>query len=95
MSQNIFGDGFGISFNQPILTWHPGGGLDLGLAELQFTYDWELEEWVSLPLGIQVGYLTKVAKQPVRFFAAGQYNFRDLAGVPRNLYQLGLVLLVP
>lgn len=94
-SQNFFGDDVGASSLQPVATIQLGHGLDLGAGDLQFAYDWEAGTWVSVPLGAQLGYLATIAKQPLRLFAAYQYNFRELAGTPRNALQFGAVLLVP
>jgi hypothetical protein len=94
-SQNFWGDDVGNTSFQPILTWHFAKALDLGFGDLQITYDWEREEWISVPLGAQLGCLAMVAKQPIRFYAASQYNFRDLAGTSRFQIQFGLVFLLP
>jgi hypothetical protein len=94
-NQNFWGEHVGNSSFQPVLTWHFLKAFDLGAGDLQFTYDWEKEEWISVPLGVQLGYLAMVAKQPIRFFAAPQYNFRDLDGATRFQVQFGLVFLLP
>jgi hypothetical protein len=94
-SQNAFGDGYGVTSLQPVLTWHFAKVLDLSPGDLQYTYDWEADEWVSVPLGAQLGRLARIAKQPLRLFAAYQYNFQDLTGAPKHTVQMGLVLLVP
>lgn len=94
-SQNVFGDGFGTTSLQPVFTAHLGRTFDISPGDLQFTYDWEGEEWISLPVGVQLGHLALVAKQAIRTYASYQYNFRDLPGLPRNVAQAGLVLLLP
>lgn len=94
-NQNLFGDHFGTSQFQPVLSCQLEKGFDVSAGDLQLAYDWEREEWTSLPLGAQLGYLAMIHGQPMRFYVNPQYNFRDLAGSPRIMVQAGAVLLLP
>ena len=87
-NQNLFGDGVSISQIQPIAAYQLGSGWSLSLGDLQWPYDWDRNEFVSMPIGVQLGKVLPVAKQPMRFAVNPQHESRviDLKGVgPRSL----------
>jgi hypothetical protein len=51
--------------------------------------------WLSLPIGVQVGKVTKSGRQPVRFSLNPQYKFAADAGLPEWSIKLNFSLLVP
>lgn len=94
-NQNLFAHDIGISQLQPIVALQLGHGWSLSGGDLQFVYDWERGGWVSLPIGIQLGKVVRVAKQPMRFAVNPQYNFKDLPGADRFKTLFTVSLLVP
>ena len=66
-----------ISSLQPILNYSMGDGWNIGTGDIQYIYDWESSQWVSLPIGIQLGKLVKFGKLPVILSAQYVYNFAD------------------
>lgn len=50
---------------------------------------------LSLPIGVQVGKVTKIGRQPVRFSLNPQYNFADDTGLPEWSIKLNFSLFVP
>jgi hypothetical protein len=48
-----------------------------------------------MPIGIQVGKVVQVGKQPVRFFANPEYNARNIDGAPHWTLRFGLTILAP
>ena len=60
---------------------------------MQLTYDWQSDQWVQLPLGIQVNRILTFGKTPIRLFYNPQYNFRDLPGNTRWQHVFGISLL--
>jgi hypothetical protein len=65
----------------------------VALGDLQLIYDWEQSEFVSLPIGAQLNYITRLGPQPIRLFVNPQYNFRDLRGASRFSTAFGAALL--
>ena len=93
--QNLFANEVGISQLQPIIAYQLGNGWSVSAGDLQFVYDRERGEFVSLPIGVQLGKVVKVAKQPMRFAINPQYNLKDLPGADRFVTLVTVSLLVP
>lgn len=74
-----------ISSLQPILNYSMGGGWNIGTGDIQYIYDWESTQWVSLPIGLQVGKLHKFGKLPVIFSLQYVHNFADEVSVGNGL----------
>jgi hypothetical protein len=94
-NQNLFGDDTSLSQLQPIVAYQLGGGWSLSGGDLQFIYDWEDSRWVSVPIGVQLGKVTKVAGQAMRFAVNPQYNLIDDPGLDKWKVLLTVTLLVP
>ncbi len=94
-SQNLFARDVGITQFQPIVAYQLGHGWALSAGDLQVTYDWERGEWVNVPLGFQLGFVTPIAGQPVRFSVNPQWNLRDIAGAEKAKIVFGITFLVP
>jgi hypothetical protein len=87
-SQNLFAAHVGISQIQPVITYQLGHGWAVSAGDAQFTYDWERDEWTNVPLGVQIGVVRIVAKQPFRFYVNPQWNFKDLSGAVKSKWCL-------
>jgi hypothetical protein len=94
-NQNVFGGDTAISQLQPIIAYQLGEGWSLSAGDMQLTYDWKRGRWLSLPLSLQLGKVTKIGSQPVRWSLNPQYNLADDAGLEKWSVVLGLTLLVP
>jgi hypothetical protein len=94
-NQNLFGDGVSISQIQPIAAYQLGGGWSLSLGDLQWPYDWDRNEFVSMPIGVQLGKVLPVFGQPMRFALNPQYDFKDLPGNSRFKVLFTIQLLLP
>jgi hypothetical protein len=94
-SQNLFGDGVALSQLQPIAAYQLGSGWSLSLGDLQFLYDWNRSEWLSLPIGVQLGKVLPICGQPMRFAVNPQYDFKRTAGAPRLSVSLTVQILLP
>jgi hypothetical protein len=94
-SQNLFAAHVGISQIQPVITYQLGHGWALSAGDAQFTYDWERDEWTNVPLGVQIGVVRIVAKQPFRFYVNPQWNFKDITGAVKSKVVFGVTLLAP
>jgi hypothetical protein len=94
-SQNLFADEVALSQIQPIIAYQLGGGWALSAGDLQFAYDWEEGEWVSVPLGFQIGVVTPVAGQPFRFALNPQKNLKDIPGSVDWKFVFTVTLLSP
>jgi hypothetical protein len=95
LNQNLFsGDDVATSQIQPILAYTFSKTVSVALGDLQYTYDWNEGEFVSVPLSFQVNYIARFGQQPVRFFANPQYNFRDLPGAAELSVVAGLAFIV-
>jgi hypothetical protein len=94
-NQNVFAGETSVSQLQPIVAYQLGSGWSLAAGDLQWVYDWEGGRWVSLPIGLQLGKVTQVAGQAMRFALNPQYNLRDLDGAEEWSVALTIALLVP
>jgi hypothetical protein len=94
-NQNLFGKGVQVSQLQPILAYQLGNGWSLSLGDLQFPYDWDRGEFVSLPIGLQLGKVLPVASQPMRFAVNPQYDLKDIPGATRFKVLFTVTLLLP
>ncbi len=75
-----------ISSLQPILNYSMGDGWNIGTGDIQFIYDWESTQWVSLPLGIQLGKLVKFGQLPVILSAQYVHNFADEVNIGNGYF---------
>lgn len=94
-SQNLFAENTAITQIQPVAAYQLGAGWALSAGDLQFTYDWNQSRWINVPLGFQLGKVTEIAGQPVRFAVNPQYNVIDEIGYPGWKVSLSATLLVP
>jgi len=94
-NQNLFGDGVSISQIQPIAAYQLGSGWSLSLGDLQWPYDWDRDEFVSMPIGVQLGKVLPVFGQPMRFALNPQYDLKDLPGASRFKVLFNIQLLLP
>jgi hypothetical protein len=65
------------SLIQPILNYNLGKGWSVGSSEMLFTYNWDTQKWIALPLGIRVSKIVKLAEQPIQFNLQYEHNFAD------------------
>ena len=94
-NQNLFGNDVAISQIQPIVAYQLGSGWSLSLGDLQWPYDWDRGEFLSMPIGVQLGKVLPVAKQPMRFAVNPQYDIKDLPGGSRFKVLFTITLLLP
>lgn len=101
-NQNIFTvDGGGrhpdvnISILQPLVTYKLTDAWSVGASDMSITYDWDGDEFVSLPLGLQLNRLARFGTTAVQFSASYEHNFKDKTGVGRDTFGLTAKLLVP
>jgi hypothetical protein len=94
-NQNLFGDDTAISQIQPIIAYQLGSGWSLSAGDLQWPYDWNRDEFVSMPIGVQLGKVQSVGGQPMRFAVNPQYDLKDLPGASRIKFLLTIQLLLP
>lgn len=94
-NQNLFGSDLSISQLQPIAAYQLGSGWSLSLGDLQWVYDWDRGELVSMPVGFQIGKVLPVAGQPMRFALNPQYDLKDLPGAGRFEVAFTVQLIVP
>jgi len=94
-NQNLFATGVALSQLQPIVAYQLGSGWALSAGDLQFVYDWELGEWVSIPIGFQIGKVQRVAGQAMRFSLNPQWNLKDITGATKAKVVFTVTLLAP
>jgi hypothetical protein len=94
-SQNVFADDTSISQLQPIAAYQLGQGWSLSLGDLQAVYDWKQNKLVSLPIGAQLGKVTSIASQPMRFAINPQYNLKDDDGLEQFSVTATVTFLIP
>jgi hypothetical protein len=94
-NQNLFASEIGLTQIQPIVAYQLGSGWALSAGDLQFTYDFEGDQWVSLPIGFQIGKVQRVAGQAMRFSLNPQWNLADIPGANKSKLVFTVVLLAP
>jgi hypothetical protein len=94
-NQNVFAGDTAISQLQPVVAYQLGNGWSLSAGDLQFIYDWKNGRWVSIPIGAQIGKVTRLGSQPVRWSLNPQYNLRDAQGLETWSVTFTFSLLVP
>lgn len=94
-NQNLFGSGVSVSQIQPIAAYQLGDGWSLSLGDLQWPYDWNEGTFVSMPVGVQLGKVLPVARQPMRFSVNPQYDMKNLPANGRFKVVFTIQLLLP
>lgn len=84
-----------LSTLQPILNFSLGNGWSLGTSDMTFAYDWEVNEFTSLPLGAKVSRLVHIGGVAVQFQASYEYNFYDDGIGPQDTFGLIAKVLLP
>lgn len=94
-SQNLFASEVAVTQLQPIVAYQMGHGWALSAGDLQFTYDWKGGEWVSIPIGFQIGVVRAVGGQPFRFSVNPQWDLADKPGVASSKVVFTVTMLAP
>lgn len=94
-SQNVFAGDTAVSQLQPIVAYQLMNGWSLSAGDLQWSYDFKASRWVSLPVGFQLGKVSHIGKQPVRYAINPQYNLVDYDGAEGWSVIFTFALLVP
>jgi hypothetical protein len=82
------------TFFQPVLVKHFKKGWYVGSQDLLWSYDWRSEKW-NLPLGVRIGKVTKIGKQPVNLFVEPIYQPVDDGVQMEWAVKLNVTLLFP
>jgi hypothetical protein len=93
-NQNLISGDTNVSFLQPVIAYTINPKWTISAGDLQEGYDWKSDQWVSLPVGFQVGRLVQVGKTTLRLAYNPQYNFCDLDRNPEwtHIFGVGLVV---
>jgi hypothetical protein len=84
-----------ISTLQPIFNIGLGNGWSTGLSEMVFTYDWEADEFTSLPLGVKLSKLIRFGDTPVQFVGSYEHEFFDEGVVQADTISFTVKVLLP
>ncbi len=94
-SQNVFAGDTAISQLQPIVAYQLGSGWSLSAGDLQWAYDFKESRWASFPIGFQLGKVSRIGNQAVRYAINPQYNLVDYDGSEGWSIAFTFALLVP
>jgi hypothetical protein len=94
-NQNVFGAHTAVSQFQPIAAYQLGNGWSLSAGDLQFAYDWHRDRWINLPIGAQLGWVTRFLSQPLRIAVNPQYNLVRDVGAEQWKILLSVTFLLP
>lgn len=101
-NQNIIdmgGDGdrdpVNVSVLQPIFSVTLNDGWSIGSSDMSFTYDWEQDEFVSIPVGLQLSKLVTFGATPVQLGLSYEYNFYDDGNGPEDVWGFTVKVLSP
>ena len=92
LNQNFFSGQVAFSALQPILSFDLNQRWTIGLGELPIVYNWKNTTFAVFSVGLQLGVLVDLAKQPVRFFMNPQYNTRSNSQLYQWTIALGMTL---
>ena len=92
LSQNFFSSDVAISTVQPILTLGFAHIWSIGLGELPIVYNWKKRAFAVFSVGLQLGVLTEISKQPVRFFINPQFNTKSSSQLYQWTIAFGMTL---
>lgn len=84
-----------VSSIQPILNVGLGNGWSVGTSDMSIIYDWDANEFVSLPLGVKVSKLTKLKSVPFQWQLSYERNFYDDRVGPEDTIGLTAKILLP
>ncbi|MEE4189046.1 MAG: hypothetical protein V2I76_11445 [Roseobacter sp.] len=84
-----------LSTLQPIFNVGLGNGWSTGLSEMVFAYDWDENEFTSLPLGFKLSKLTRFGDIPVQLIASYEHNFYDTGVTPSDTISFTVKVLLP
>ncbi|HAJ91619.1 MAG TPA: hypothetical protein DCO71_03200 [Gammaproteobacteria bacterium] len=84
-----------LSILQPIVNVSLPNKWSIGVSEMNATYDWNLNDWTNLPLGVKLSKLVKLGDQPVQFSGYYEYNFQDDYIAPEWTVNFTVKLLFP
>lgn len=84
-----------LSILQPIVNYSLPDRWSVGTSEMNFTYDWERDAWVVLPLGVKLARLVKFGKLPVQFSGGYEYNLADDYVAPKWTANFSVKVLFP
>lgn len=84
-----------ISMIQPLVNLSLGDGWSIGSSEMSATYDWESNDWESLPLGAKLAKLVRINDVPVQLYASYEHNFADANISPEDTFGVGFKILLP
>ena len=84
-----------LSIIQPILNYSLPDHWSIGVSEMNFTYDWEKDDWIALPLGLKLSKMVKFGSLPVQFSGFYEYNFADDYVSPEWVINFSLKFLFP
>ncbi len=95
LNQNLFSSSISLSTFQPIAVYQFAPGWTIGLGELPITYNWKKGEFTLVSLGFQLGYLARIAQQPLRFFVNPQFNTQSSTQLYRWTIASGISFILP
>ncbi|MGR3614924.1 MAG: hypothetical protein ACU0BB_02645 [Paracoccaceae bacterium] len=84
-----------LSTIQPIFSYSLGNGWSIGTSDMTIVYDWNRDEFTSLPVGLKISKLTKGLGLPVQWQLSYERNFYDTGTGPKDTIGLTAKLLVP
>ena len=79
---------------QPIGSYGLGSGWSVEFSEMMYNYDFNSDQWATLPLGARFGKLVTFGKLPMRFYADAEYNFADAGVAPKWTFRFAVVPLL-
>lgn len=94
-NQNLLASDTSISQFQPIVTYQLGNGWSLSAGDAQWIYDWKASKWLSQPIGVQLGKVTAISGQPIRWAVNPQFDLVDEPGTSRWSLTFTFTMLVP
>ncbi len=84
-----------VSILQPIVSYGLPNKWSVGVSEMNVTYDWNSDQWASLPLGIKVAKLVYLGKMPVQISAQYEHDHAKLRGVSEDIFRLNFKFIFP
>lgn len=84
-----------VSIIQTIVSYGLPNKWSVGVSEMNITYDWNGDQWASLPLGVKVAKLVHFGKIPVQISAQYEHDFAEIRGVSEDIFRLNFKFIFP
>ena len=93
LNQNFFSESVAETDLQPILSYEFNEKWSAELGDVQYVYDWKRHRVTSIPITAQLNRILLREKETVQLSFQGQYNLKNITGLPMWTLTAGITLI--